>query len=442
MTGSNYYNNDNRYPGKDPNSSSEDFEKLCNSIEETVTKISKIVGQGISQAGSALGDAINQAAEKSQKAQQTYYRNTDLAKDGNVQGGGGQLAVNRRFRSGVSLSASGAVMAAFGGMGTLSFGMGLVTELLAPALFIDSMGASGIFAATAVVTGVFLGLSVWLLVAGIKRLGLAQRLKSFKRIFGNRDVVSFRELSAQTHLSKDRLLKESRRMLKFGLLPQGHIDDECTCLMNTDEAYSLYRQAQQDYRRKMAQAKKDKAKRLSKDSQEKSALSSDVQAFVNEGSRYLAAIHALDVDIADKAVSEKIVGIENVVGRIIARVKDEPAVLDGLGKLMDYYLPTTVKLLEAYDSLEEEPVQGKNISSSRREIERTLDVLHTAYEKMLDETYQDMSIDVSADITVLHAMLAQEGLTEDPFDTHASKTMGASDEGSAKGQHRHKGTTA
>ena len=83
---------------------------------------------------------------------------------------------------------------------------------------------------------------------------------------------------------------------------------------------------------------------------------------------------------------------------------------------MDYYLPTTVRLLSAYDDLEDQPIQGETISQSRLEIERTLDVLISAYEKLLDATFQDLSLDVSADIDVLHAMLAQEGLTPSPFD--------------------------
>ena len=115
-------------------------------------------------------------------------------------------------------------------------------------------------------------------------------------------------------------------------------------------------------------------------------------------------------------MSERITAIQDVVGRILARAEEEPAVIAGLDRLTAYYLPTTVKLLDAYDRLEEEPIQGENISSSRSEIEHTLEVLHSAFEKLFDDTYQDLSLDVSADISVLHAMLAQEGLTEGPFD--------------------------
>ncbi len=79
---------------------------------------------------------------------------------------------------------------------------------------------------------------------------------------------------------------------------------------------------------------------------------------------------------------------------------------------MNYYLPITVKLLKAYDDLEEQPVQGVNISTSRKEIEGTLDTLAVAYERLLDTIFRDMTWDVSADISVLNDVLAQEGLID------------------------------
>ena len=84
-----------------------------------------------------------------------------------------------------------------------------------------------------------------------------------------------------------------------------------------------------------------------------------------------------------------------------------------LKKLMDYYLPMTVKLLNAYAEMDAMTVQGENILASKREIEATLDTLNRAYEKLLDELFEDMALDVSSDISVLNTLLAQEGLTED-----------------------------
>ena len=86
-----------------------------------------------------------------------------------------------------------------------------------------------------------------------------------------------------------------------------------------------------------------------------------------------------------------------------------------LTRLMDYYLPTTVKLLDAYKELDAQPIQGENIQKSKKEIEAALDTLSTAFEKLLDSVFKEMAWDVSTDISVLHTVLAQEGLVEDPF---------------------------
>ena len=86
-----------------------------------------------------------------------------------------------------------------------------------------------------------------------------------------------------------------------------------------------------------------------------------------------------------------------------------------LDKLMDYYLPTTVKLLDAYEEMVSQPVQGENIRNSKKEIEDTLDTLNIAFEKILDSIFQNEAWDISSDISVLHTILAQEGLTRDDF---------------------------
>ena len=102
-----------------------------------------------------------------------------------------------------------------------------------------------------------------------------------------------------------------------------------------------------------------------------------------------------------------------LVDKIFDRVEQNPASVGDIRKLMEYYLPTTIKLLQAYQDLDAQPVQGENIISSKKEIEKTLDTLNMAFEKLLDDLFQETAWDVSTDISVLHTMLAQEGLTED-----------------------------
>lgn len=398
--------------------SAQDFEKLCRSIEESVSQMAKVVGKdlgrGLGQVGSAVGQTVSAYSQTYRQARSQAQAADPTAQDRQ------QLAILKsRFRSTTGLTVSGTVMASFGGVFTVSFVVGLIAVLL---VFMPSVPAA-IGGAT---LAIFAALSAWLLAAGVRRLTTSQRFKAVKRVFGNREVCNISELAVQLHLSKDKTLASIRRMLKFGLLPQGRLDDEGTCLIVTDDAYRSYRQLQQARQQQLLEqsrarqaaqaAEAAQVARTEADARAVSALPEQARTFVSQGGSYLQELRELDEAIDDAQVSAKIVAIENVVERLLARVCEEPSTVDGMGRLMDYYLPTTVKLLDAYDSLEDQPVQGDTIASSRREIEQTLDVLHAAFEKLLDESFQDLSLDVSSDISVLHAMLAQEGLAENPFD--------------------------
>ena len=85
-------------------------------------------------------------------------------------------------------------------------------------------------------------------------------------------------------------------------------------------------------------------------------------------------------------------------------------------KMMSYYLPTTQKLLDAYCEMDDQPIAGQNIDSTKKEIEATLDTLNTAFENFLDSFFEEKAWDISSDITVLQTMLAQEGLTGKDFE--------------------------
>lgn len=69
----------------------------------------------------------------------------------------------------------------------------------------------------------------------------------------------------------------------------------------------------------------------------------------------------------------------------------------------------TVKLLNAYEDMDSQPIQGENIASSKKEIEDTIDTLNVAFEKLLDSVFEDTAIDVSSDISVLNTVLAPGG---------------------------------
>ena len=155
--------------------------------------------------------------------------------------------------------------------------------------------------------------------------------------------------------------------------------------------------------------------------QEYSRLSPEVQKVIEAGDEYVKKIREANDAIPGEEISAKIYRMETLVDRIFDRVEQKPDTVGDIRKLMEYYLPTTIKLLEAYEELDAQPVQGENIISSKQEIEKTLDTLNAAFEKLLDDLFQDTAWDLSSDISVLNTMLAQEGLTEDGLNTGGRK---------------------
>ena len=138
-----------------------------------------------------------------------------------------------------------------------------------------------------------------------------------------------------------------------------------------------------------------------------------------EKDRYQAILDALrsvNDAIPDEEMSDKISRLEAVSAKIFAQAKSDPDKLPRMRKFLDYYLPTSLKLLQTYAELDAQGVEGENITESKHRIEQTMDTLVHAFETQLDQLFQDDALDVSADIDVMENMLRADGLTGDtPF---------------------------
>ena len=89
--------------------------------------------------------------------------------------------------------------------------------------------------------------------------------------------------------------------------------------------------------------------------------------------------------IPDPVMTTKISRLEAVSARIFELAKQDPGKKAQLQKFMDYYLPTALKLLNTYASLPAQDVQGENIADAKKNIERSMDLLVTAFENQLDK---------------------------------------------------------
>lgn len=301
---------------------------------------------------------------------------------------------------GMMLSISGGILASGMGLGTL------VLSIFGAVGHMSSLVLGGTcFLAVGALAG------VGLLAGGLKKLGKLERFQKYLGTLGNHTYCNFEQLSAAVGKPVKFVKKDIKKMIDDGWFRQGHIDEQETCLITSNETYQQYTQTI-----KALEDKKQEEERIQAEQKKnRENISPEVQEVLEKGNEFLDKIHKSNDAIPGVEISAKISRMELIVEKIFERAEKHPEIIPDLKKMMNYYLPMTVKLLDAYEEMDQMPVQGENIQSSKKEIEDTLDTLNQAFEKLLDSVFQDTAWDVSSDISVLHTLLAQEGLTDDDF---------------------------
>ena len=234
-----------------------------------------------------------------------------------------------------------------------------------------------------------------------------RRAQKYVEILNGRGFCEIKELAEKSNQSETETRKDLRKMIQKRVFREAYMDKQETCLMINRIAYDYYLQAEESLRqREMEEAKR-------KEQEEK--MSPEILEMIRTGDEYIRTIREANDDIPGEVISEKLDRLEQVVRRIFESVKKHPEQKKEMDKFMDYYLPTTLKLVNAYREFDALEVKGENITNAMQEIENTLDTISRAFEKLLDDLFQDAAFDVSTDISVLQMMLAREGYKEKDF---------------------------
>lgn len=386
----------------------QDFNKLNQTVTDTINHAVDGIANTIKGAGNGKYTQSHPYYEQVQpplKKVQPPLRKVQPPLNMAVQGNLPTL-----YRSVTSVVCGGTVMTALGSVFGGIFAVFLILTLLGAAL-----GGEWGFAHILVLS-TFLVLSAGSFALSRWGSVLRKRVKRFRayiRILGGREYCNIRELAEGTNKNIKYVLKDLEQMLHKGWFLQGHLDEQRTCLIVSHNMYQQYLAIEDERKKNADEQRLTELQRQKHKEEEEEKLSPELRKIIREGDSYIRRIHACNDAIPGAEISAKISRMETVIDRIFDRVEQEPDSVDEIRRLMEYYLPTTIKLLEAYQELDSQPVDGENIRSSKEEIEKTLDTLSTAFEKLLDSLFQDTAWDVSSDISVLRTMLAQDGLTED-----------------------------
>ena len=141
---------------------------------------------------------------------------------------------------------------------------------------------------------------------------------------------------------------------------------------------------------------------------------------IRDGNLAIGEMKRLNASIQNPQLSADISRLEDICGKIFAQVKSDPSRLPQIRRFMDYYLPTTLKILNAYDRMGSQGVDGENIAGTMSRVENMMGTIVKAFEKQLDSLFGTEAMDISSDITVLENLMRREGLVDDELHHTAS----------------------
>lgn len=238
-----------------------------------------------------------------------------------------------------------------------------------------------------------------------------RRFATYLRTVGQKQAVPLDYLARAADVSRRRVEKDVNLMLEKGLWgDEAYIDMGSGMLFKSQAAATAYFDA----------AHRAKAE------QGQPAQPAPAPAGY---AAILAQIRELNDRIADEAISAKLDRMEQVSGRIFKLIEEDEAKRDAAGTFLNYYLPTTLKLLENYASFEEAGVSGENLSQAKAKIEKTMDSIVAGFEHQLDELYRTDAMDIDSDIRVMETMLRRDTASvADDFGLNGSSAVQQRDE--------------
>jgi len=318
-------------------------------------------------------------------------------------------------------SVSSVLYMVFGGIGT---GLMSVTLLILGIIlfFLQTPQMLAGVSITAVMLAFFIGM----IQVGCEQKDRLKRADRYLQLSGGKKYVEIDDLAIHMRKSRKFIIKDIKKMLKLGFFQEGHLDDEKTCLMLDDATYKQYLSLQKE-RLKLTAGEKSDQKRLqdngngqalaaeavSDDNTNTPEEATEIVRTIAAGQEFIRKLRDMNDNIEGEVISAKLYRLENLLKEIFDYIKEHPDQIHQMRKFMDYYLPTTLKLVQAYANFDNVSVPGEDILSAKTEIEKTLDTINTAFAELLNDLYRETVFDVTTDAQVLKSILAREGLTRE-----------------------------
>ena len=256
------------------------------------------------------------------------------------------------------------------------------------------------------VYGAILGFGIFQFSKGKKYSLRAERYNRYMKLLERKKFASIEELSIAVAKNAKTVLQDLEYMIEQKWFFEGKLDDKKSHFLLTDKVYEEYKKSEEG--RLLREQEEREKERIESDPVQK-----ELSQILTEGQNYVKKIRTLNDEILGEDISSQLDKMEEIIASIFEVVKRKPEKRGELRKLMQYYLPMTVKVVTVYRDFENERVPSGQLEESKQEIKETLDKVIEAFVALREKLFQEDVLDVSTDLDVLETMMSQEGLLKD-----------------------------
>lgn len=260
-------------------------------------------------------------------------------------------------------------------------------------------------------------LCVCIIVGLLIRRGVSRRHSERRNCylaqFGDRQWCSIEQLASGIGKSKRYAKKDIAKMIRRGFFPGARLMNEIHCLILSEQGYEEYLTAKQ------SEAAFEHEQRQQREAEEKIAQETEqertLRLTIEQGYQYIHVMSVTAEALAEQEITTRIREITQITEGILIHIEKHPGQVSQIRRFVKYYLPMTLKFIDTYKEFDSKLADGSNITTSKQEIANALDLVYASYKKLLDGLYKNISMDISADISVLEVLLAQEGLMKEAW---------------------------
>lgn len=234
---------------------------------------------------------------------------------------------------------------------------------------------------------------------------LKKNYKRYVRELNGNKVISINDLASSVGQDLEETYSDLRHMIKEDYFPEARIVEDKSLFILDIPTYSLYKE-----RKNEILTGNEEVEKISNEQNLEEINIERSKEIIESANKDLDSINLVKNKIENKYFFDHIEDFENSSKNVLKVIENHPESSYGLNKFSEYYLPTSVKLINAYYEFEQIASKDPKILKSMDQIDQTIVDLTRAFERLQLDFLSDSTMEIKADIDTISLLLNQEGL--------------------------------